>query len=192
MIEPCSSSDSCLSLLSYILPYDSKLSEIAYRFQVNISDILAANSINSTPAISSPIFHAKSLVKIPISCPCVEGIRWSISTTYTVQSADTIDSISMGYGGLVSAEQIGSTNGINVKNPLMDGQTLAIPLPCTCLNNSDNGVTTVYMSYVVQEGESLGSIAMEFGTTVMDLEAVNGLGQPMVDPGDILAIPISG
>ncbi|CAK7349733.1 unnamed protein product [Dovyalis caffra] len=192
VIEPCSSSDSCTSLLSYILPYDSKLSEIAYRFQVNISDISAANSINPTTSfLSNQIFHAKSIVKIPIPCPCVDGIRRSISTTYTVRAADTAEFISEGYGGLVSPQQIMSANGVDARNPLMSGQTLLIPLPCTCFNNSDNGIATVYMSYVVQSDESLGSIAMEFDTTVMDLEAVNGLGQPVVDPGDVLAIPIS-
>ena len=195
VIEPCSSSDSCTSLLSYILPWDSKVSEIASRFQVNISDILAANSIN--PAIPSSlgnqILQANSHVKIPISCPCVDGIRRSMSTTYRVGAADTVESVSEGYGGLVSAEQIRIVNGINGSNPLLSKQSVVIPLPCTCFNNSNNGVTTVYMSYVVQRGESLSSIGLEFGTTVMNLEAINGLGQPvLVDYGDILAIPISG
>ncbi len=195
VIEPCSSSDSCTSLLSYILPWDSKVSEIASRFQVNISDILAANSIN--PAIPSSlgnqILRANSHVKIPISCPCVDGIRRSMSTTYRVGAADTVESVSEGYGWLVSAEQIRIVNGINGSNPLLSKQSVVIPLPCTCFNNSNNGVTTVYMSYVVQRGESLSSIGLEFGTTVMNLEAINGLGQPvLVDYGDILAIPISG
>lgn len=193
MIEACSSSDSCPSLLSYTLPFDSQLSEIAFRFQVKISDILAANSINlTTPFPDNLIFHAKSLLKIPISCPCVDGIRRSMSTTYHVRPADTVDSISEGFGGLVSGDQISSSNGISVKDPLMNGQALVIPLPCTCFNNSDNGVPAVFMSYVVQRGESLDGLAMEFGSTVAHLEAVNGLDQPVVQPGDVLAIPISG
>ncbi|KAA8541215.1 hypothetical protein F0562_025178 [Nyssa sinensis] len=60
------------------------------------------------------------MVKVPISCPCVDGIRRSLSTIYTVRAADTVDSISEGYGGLVSAEQIRSVNSINVKNPSDD------------------------------------------------------------------------
>lgn len=87
-IEPCNSSNSCPSLLSYLLPWDSKLSEIATRFNVNFSDILASNSIFPiTPSSAHQILSAKSLVKIPISCSCVEG-----------------------YGGLVSAEQIKIVN----------------------------------------------------------------------------------
>lgn len=188
VIEPCSSSDSCNSLLSYLLPWDSKLSEIASRFQVNISDILATNSMDPTrPSSASQIIPAKSLVKVPILCPCVDGIRRSLSTTYTVKAADTMDLISEGFGGLVSADQIRSVNGGKGAGY---GQSLVIPLPCTCFGNTNNGATAVYMSYVVQRGESLGSIGARYHTTVTDLAAVNGLGQPVINPGDILAIPI--
>ncbi|KAJ1437921.1 LysM domain [Sesbania bispinosa] len=191
-IEPCSSAESCPSLLSYLLPWDSKLSEIATRFNVNVSDILAANSVFPiTPSSSHKILCAKSLVKIPISCPCVDGIRRSMSTNYTVQAADTLASISDGYGGLVSAQQIEIVNSINDTNPLAYGSNLVIPLPCTCLNNVNNGETAIYMSYVVQTGESLGSIAAAFGTTISDLENANGLGQAKVDPRDILSVPIA-
>ncbi|TKY60924.1 LysM domain-containing GPI-anchored protein 1 [Spatholobus suberectus] len=191
-IEACNSSDSCPSLLSYLLPWDSKFSEIATRFHVNVPDILASNSVFPiTPSSAQQILSAKSLVKIPISCSCVDGIRRSISTTYTVHAADTLASISDGYGGLVSAEQIKSVNSINATNPLTSGGTLVIPLPCTCFNNVNNGGTAIYMSYVVQRGESLESIATMFGTTFYDLETVNGLGEDAVDPGDILSVPIA-
>lgn len=109
-----------------------------------------------------------------------------------VRAADTINSISEGYGRLVSPQQIRTINGINSNDGVMTGQSLVIPLPCACFNSSNNGVTAVYMSYVVQKGESLSSIGARYGTTVMDLEKVNGLGQAVVDPGDILAVPIPG
>lgn len=192
-IEPCSSGFPCPSLLSYILPWDSKLSEIATRFSVNVSNILAANSVFPiTPSSGHQILSAKSIVKIPFSCPCVDGIRRSISTIYNVEASDTLASISEGYGGLVSAEQIKTMNSINETNPLTYGSSIVIPLPCKCLNNVNNGDTTVYMSYVVQKGQSLGSIATMSGTTVSDLESVNGLGQDAVDPGDILSVPVAG
>ncbi|KAK7267270.1 hypothetical protein RIF29_19937 [Crotalaria pallida] len=190
----CTSPYSYTSLLSYLLPWDSKLSEIATRFNVNVSDILAANSVSPitpTSYAANQIQRAKSLVKIPIPCPCVDGIRRSVSTIYNVQPADTLASISDGYGGLVSAEQIKSVNSINATNPLVNGGRIVIPLPCTCLNNVNNGGTVIYMSYVVQKGESLGNIATVYGTTVSELETVNGLGQDAVDPGDILVVPIA-
>ncbi|KAL2342491.1 hypothetical protein Fmac_003776 [Flemingia macrophylla] len=191
-IEPCNSSDSCPSLLSYLLPWDSKLSEIATRFHVNVSDIMASNSMFPiTPSSAHQILGAKSLVKIPISCSCVDGIRRSMSTLYTVRASDTLASISDGYGGLISGEQIKSVNSINGTNPLASGGTLVIPLPCTCFNNVNNGGSAIYMSYVVQRGESLRGIAAMIGTTISDLETVNGLAQTQVDSGDILSIPIA-
>lgn len=56
----------------------------------------------------------------------------------------------------------------------------------------NDGGSAIYMSCVVQRRESLGSIATKFGTTVSDLETVNGFGEATVDPGDILSIPIAG
>ncbi|XP_054795325.1 lysM domain-containing GPI-anchored protein 1-like [Prosopis cineraria] len=192
IIEPCVSSDSCFSLLSFVLPWDSKLSEIASRFQVNVSDILAANSVfPMSQKLADQIIRSKSIVKIPISCPCVDGIRRSMSTIYTVQASDTLENISEGFGRLVSADQIASVNSINATNRLTNGGKLVIPLPCTCFNNVRNGETTVYMSYAVSEGESLRSIASGSKTTVSDLEAINGLSQDAVEPGDIIAIPIA-
>ncbi|KAL3529347.1 hypothetical protein ACH5RR_008669 [Cinchona calisaya] len=194
VIEPCTSSDSCTSFLSYRLPFGSKLPEIAYRFQINISDILASNSLDhdlTQPSFWNQIlFPRNSILKLPISCPCTNGIRQSLLTHYAVQPADSVASIADSYGGLVSADQIMAVNGVNASNPLATGESLVIPLPCACFNNSNYGAATVYMSYVVQAGESLSSLAKVYGTTVSNLESVNGLGEPHVHPGDILAIPL--
>ncbi|GKV10186.1 hypothetical protein SLEP1_g21592 [Rubroshorea leprosula] len=73
----------------------------------------------------------------------------------------------------------------------MSGEKLAIPLPCTCFDNVNNGIASVYSSYVVQRGDSLASIGAQFGVSTMNLVAVNGLSQPGVDPGDILSIAIA-
>lgn len=103
-----------------------------------------------------------------------------------------METISEGYGGLVSADQIAAANSINATNRLENGGKLVIPLPCTCLNNVRNGETTVYMSFVVREGMSLKSIALEAKTTVSDLETVNGMSHDLVQPGDVIALPIAG
>ncbi|XP_015161717.1 lysM domain-containing GPI-anchored protein 1-like isoform X2 [Solanum tuberosum] len=189
VIEPCSASDSCLSYLSYRVPWGSKISEIAFRFRINVSDLLVANSIDSNQP--NQILSEKSLLKVPISCSCVDGIRRSVSTYYTIGATDTLMSVSEGYGGLVSAEQIGNANGIDEENTLSSGQSVVIPLLCTCFNNSNNGADSVYMSYVVQNEDELTKIATEYSVTIGNLEFINGLGQTQIDPGDILAIPLA-
>ncbi|KAK7398921.1 hypothetical protein VNO78_10095 [Psophocarpus tetragonolobus] len=189
-IEACNSSESeaCPSLLSYILPWDSKVSEIATRFGVNVNDILASNAVFPITAWSGQkILRKQSEVRIPISCCCVDGIRRSVSTIYTVSAADTFASISEGYGGLVTAQQIKILNGIDA---LTYGATILIPLPCTCFNNLNNAATAIYITYVVQRRDTLESIATKFGTTLSDLQTVNGFGEPTVHPGDILSVPL--
>ncbi|KAL7223260.1 hypothetical protein ACSBR1_024841 [Camellia fascicularis] len=101
-----------------------------------------------------------------------------------------MDSVLEGNEGIVSTEQIKIVNGANETNPLISGQRLVVPLPCTCFNNGDSGATTVYMSYVMVKGENLGHIAGEYRTTVNDLESVNCLGQCRICRGDVLAIPL--
>ncbi|XP_071901214.1 lysM domain-containing GPI-anchored protein 1-like [Coffea arabica] len=158
VIEHCSSSDSCTSHLSYRLPFDSKLSaEVSCKFQINISDILAWNSVDhDIPNPSSwnqIIFPRGSVLKLPLmSCPCINGIRRSLSTLYPVQPADSVASISESYGGLVNADQLMAVNSINATHPLTTGESLVVPQPCACFNNSNYGAAAVYMSDVVQVG----------------------------------------
>lgn len=198
VIEPCTTaSDPCTAYLSYRLPWDSKLLEISYRFQLNVTDIFAANSMDydDDDDWSNRILPGKTVVKIPVTCTCIDGIRRLFSTNYTVKPADTLDSIAEGYGRLVSVDQIKSVNGISGgagADVVEVGKSIVIPLPCTCFNNRNYGEEAVYMSYVVQEGESLSSIAQNYGVTPNNLETVNGFGHPQVDLGDILAIPLPG
>ncbi|KAJ7975119.1 lysM domain-containing GPI-anchored protein 1-like [Quillaja saponaria] len=110
---------------------------------------------------------------------------------YTVQADDTFESMSDSYGGLVSPQQLQTVNGINATNQLENREILVIPLPCTCFNNTNNGETAVYLSYVVQTDEKLSRIGSKFGIIITELGAINELSHPTVDPGDILAIPIS-
>uniref|UniRef100_UPI002ADE0E7C LysM peptidoglycan-binding domain-containing protein n=1 Tax=Tepidiforma sp. TaxID=2682230 RepID=UPI002ADE0E7C len=48
-------------------------------------------------------------------------------------------------------------------------------------------------SYVVREGDTLGAIAEQFGLTVEELAAANGLADPdLIFPGQELRIPAPG
>lgn len=67
------------------------------------------------------LFPRDSVLKLPLSCPCTDGIRRSLSTLYTFQPADSVASIAESYGGLVNADQIMAINSINVDNPLTSG-----------------------------------------------------------------------
>eukprot|EP01018_Ginkgo_biloba_P019012 Gb_21711 [translate_table: standard] len=189
-IEPCSGFDTCTSMLAYHLPTDLKLSEVATRFQVDPVYLLGANAFDiSYPDAENQIIPARYMLKVPITCQCVNGIRKSASTTYRVRAADTIFSIANSvFGKLVTSAQIKDANHIADSDIVDIGQLLAIPLPCGCFNGTDNGLPAVYLAYVVQPGDNLLSIAREYQTTVTDLMTVNALGSSVIAPADILEV----
>ncbi|CAL1362255.1 unnamed protein product [Linum trigynum] len=192
-IEPCSNSDSCSALLGYTLYTDLKVSEVASLFQIDPIALLTANSIDiSYPDIENRILPSQLFVKIPISCSCVDGIRKSVSTHYKTRPSDTLAGIADSiYAGLVSADQIKEANSIQDPSAVLDvGETLVVPLPCTCFNGTDNSLPAIYLSYVVKDVDTLTGIAARYTTTITDLMNVNAMGSPAIKAGDILAVPL--
>ncbi|KAF2620643.1 hypothetical protein F2Q68_00041006 [Brassica cretica] len=192
-IEPCSSNDTCNSLLGYTLYTDLKVSEVASLFQVDPISVLLANAIDiSYPDVENHILPSTLFLKIPLTCSCLDGIRKSVSTRYKTRPSDTLASIAGSvYGGLVSAEQIQEANSVNDPSVLDVGTSLLVPLPCACFNGTDNSLPAVYLSYVVKGVDTLAGIARRYETTLTDLMNVNAMGAPDVSSGDILAIPLS-
>lgn len=193
-IEPCSNSDSCNSLLGYTLYTDLKVSEVASLFQIDPISLLTANAIDiSYPDVENHILPSQLFLKVPITCSCVDGIRKSVSTHYKTRPSDTLSSIADSiYGGLVSADQLKEANSVSDPSVLDVGQSLVVPLPCTCFNGTDNNFPAIYLSYVTKPVDTLSGIASRYSTTITDLMTVNALGGPAINDGDILAIPLSG
>lgn len=191
-IEPCSNSDYCNALLGYTLYTDLKVSEVASLFQVDPIAVLTANAVDiSYPDVENHILPANLFLKIPITCSCVDGIRKSVSTHYKTRPSDTLSSIADSiYAGLVSADQIREANSIPDPTVLDVGQTLTVPLPCTCFNGTDNSLPAIYLSYVVRPVDSLAAIAARYSTTITDLMNVNAMGSTSIKAGDILAVPL--
>lgn len=193
-IEPCSNSDSCNAMLGYTLYTDLKVSEVASLFGIDPISLLTANSVDiSIPDVENHILPSQLFLRIPISCSCVDGIRKSVSTHYKTRPSDSITSISDTiYGGLVSADQLKEANSITDSSVLDVGQSLVVPLPCTCFNNTDNSLPAIYLSYVVQPVDTLVGIAAMYRNTITDLMNVNAMGSTAIFPGDILSVPLSG
>ncbi|XP_062020424.1 lysM domain-containing GPI-anchored protein 1-like [Rosa rugosa] len=191
-IEPCSNSDSCNAMLGYKVYTELKVSEVASLFQVDPISILTANAIDiSYPDVENHILPSDLFLKIPINCSCVDGIRKSVSTHYKTRPSDTLASIADSvYSGLVSADQIREANSISDPSVLDVGQSLVVPLPCTCFNGTDNSLPAIYLSYVVTPEDSLAGIAARYLTTLTDLMNVNAMGSSAVKASDIISIPL--
>uniref|UniRef100_A0A0E0CS04 LysM domain-containing protein n=1 Tax=Oryza meridionalis TaxID=40149 RepID=A0A0E0CS04_9ORYZ len=194
-IEPCTGSDSCSALLGYTLYADMKVSEVAALFGTDPAALLAANALDfGAPGAAHRILPMGLFVRVPTRCSCTDGVRKSVSVRYAARPADTLATVADGvFAGLASADQIRNANALASADPdapLDPGQKLVVPLPCVCFNSSDNNLPAVYLSYVVQVGDTVPAIAASYETTVTDVMNVNAMGSPIAAPGDILAIPL--
>jgi LysM repeat protein len=111
------------------------------------------------------------------------------TTTYTVRSGDTLGSIAARYGTTVSA--IASANGISDPNLIFPGQVLTIPGGSA--PSSGGSTATSGSTYTVQAGDTLGSIAARFATTVAALASANDISDPnLIYVGQVLSLSGSG
>ncbi len=91
---------------------------------------------------------------------------------YTVKPGDTLFSIARQYGTTVS--DIAQANGITNVNQIYVGQKLVIP-NCAPGPTPPSGQC---ITYVVQRGDTLYSLARRFGTTVNDIALQNNIVNP--------------
>jgi len=121
-------------------------------------------------------------------------------TTYVVQSGDTLSRIAARYGVTVAA--ITQANGIANPNRIYVGQVLVIPggaiavpapaaMPAPASTTNADG-SRAYFAHKVKRGDTLESIAHEYGVTVADIIAANQANHMIsvnVVPGVWLNIP---
>ncbi|MFR0553410.1 LysM peptidoglycan-binding domain-containing protein [Loigolactobacillus coryniformis subsp. coryniformis] len=86
------------------------------------------------------------------------------SSTYTVQSGDTLSGIAAQYG--TTAATLASLNGISNPNVIYVGQTLKV---------AGNAIATNTGTYTVQSGDTLSAIAAAHGLNTATLAAYNGI-----------------
>jgi len=121
---------------------------------------------------------------------------------YTVQPGDTLFSIGLAYG--VSAQEIMYANGL-ASDIIYTGQTLTIPAAGTVTDYA--APATAYEqpayeapaanvgggSHLVGPGETLYSIALNYGSSVDAIAGANGIPYPyLIQVGEQLAIPGPG
>lgn len=136
------------------------------------------------------------------------------STTYIVQAGDTLFSIATKFNITVAAIQ--QANNLANPNALSVGQRLIIPgvvaqniaTPASTSSaqvptargptpnataqptSSVNSQTSETETYIVRAGDTLASIAAQFGVTLVELQRINNLGNPNVlSVGQRLLIP---
>lgn len=164
--------DAVLEYLSeanvYIVQKGDTLWTIAKKFNTSVDEIKKVNNLTSN-ALS-----VGQKLKIPTKEAIVE------KDTYVVKSGDSLYAIAQKYG--VTVDEIKRANNLT-SNILSIGQTLIIP-------TTDTEPVADYINYTVKSGDSLYSIAKQYNTTVDELIGFNSLPNTLLNPGQILKVPV--
>ncbi|MCB0064599.1 MAG: LysM peptidoglycan-binding domain-containing protein, partial [Caldilineaceae bacterium] len=133
-------------------------------------------------ALSVGVAGSSSLAVLPaVVHAAPAAVQSAQQTTYTVQRGDTLSAIARRYDSSVQA--LMSANGLTSTN-IYVGQTLVIP--------GTNQPGPIYpITYVVQPGDTLSSIARRYDTTVQALMQVNNLRSTNIYVGQRLTISVA-
>ena len=146
------------------------LTSIAKQYGVSLKEILSANSIDDPDKI-----HTGQVLVIPVE---KSDVTEKSGTTYEVKQGDTLCSISRKYG--VSLQDLLSVNSMNKDDKIKTGDILKIP----------TGFTVEGPIHYVKEGETISSIAKNYGISVISLCNANSIGNPnRLRTGRLLVIP---
>ena len=162
--------------VSYTVKKGDTLYSIAKEYKTTVNKIKQDNNLTSdTLTVGSTLMLENNKKEEPIE-ECY-GEEFDVPNQYfiyTVQKGDSLYSIAKKFNTTIS--EIERLNNLDSNN-LAIGEELKIP------SNYSEGV-----SYKVQSGESLYSIAKKFNTTVDEIKRKNGLTSNMLSIGQELII----
>ena len=153
----------------YIVKKGDSLYSIANKFNVNVDDIISLNNLGTT------LLQIDQQILIPKK----EVDEKSI---YIVKKGDSLYSIAIKYG--LTADDLKKANN-KTSNVLQIGEQLYIPGLTTEIEEPKSEEIT----YIVQLGDSLWSIAKKYGINVNDLKSYNNLTTNLLQIGQKLLIP---
>jgi len=152
----------------YVVEKGDSLYSISNKFNTTVDELKALNNLTSNT------LNIGQLLKIPSAV--------TTPNTYTVQSGDSLYSISNKFGTTVN--ELKTLNNLTT-NTLSIGQVLKIP---TKEEQQPDQEQTV-IEYQVQSGDSLYKIANKYNTTVDAIKNLNNLGSNLLSIGQTLKIP---
>jgi membrane-bound lytic murein transglycosylase D len=151
----------------------------------------------STPAgrtysIKVPAGTREALTRCLAAVPAEKRVQFR---THVVAPGQTLYTIARRYGA--QSADIASANGISIRKPLAVGTELIIPIEPGAARAVSNvrsrgqatpASASVRVSYRVRRGDTLGSIASQYGTTVQDIQTWNRLSGTSIVAGNTLTI----
>ena len=157
---------------TYTVNRGDTLYGIAKLFNTSVQSIKELNNLkDNNISIGQKLVVANDSDTEPLEC-----------IVYTVKKGDSLYSIAKKYN--TSVDEIKRYNNLN-SNLLNIGDRITIP--CNVVNDykdNDNN----YVSYIVEKGDSLYSIANKFGTTVDRIKSLNDLKTNTISVGQTLIV----
>jgi murein DD-endopeptidase MepM/ murein hydrolase activator NlpD len=120
----------------------------------------------------------------------------AFAETYTAQKGDTLEKMARKFN--VSIEEIKKANNIKDERKIRDGMKLEIPTNKTNSKMESKKISkrkserNRELTYVVQKGDALETIAKKYRLTVKELMDYNGMKDEKIFLGDELKIPPKG
>jgi len=152
----------------YIVKKGDTLYSVAMANNTTVDELKKANNLTSN------ILSTGQLLKIPSEL--------LPETTYTVKKGDSLYSIATKYNTTV--DELKRINNLT-SNTLSIGQVLK--LPSDKVSDVEKEENTI--SYTVQKGDSLYSIARKYSTTIDKIKDLNNLTTNLLSIGQVLLIP---
>lgn len=122
--------------------------------------------------------NSRSIVRTVAVAGIALSMLVAAMSGYEVQEGDTLAEIAADHG--VSTQELIDANDISNPNRIYVGQVLTIP-------GVDGGTDRLH---TVAWGDTLGTIAWQYGTSVSSISAANGISNPnRIYPGQVLVIP---
>ncbi|KAK6911998.1 LysM domain [Dillenia turbinata] len=160
----------CTSFLAFKPSKDQTLPILQSMFDVYPEDITVEN-------------ESKEYVFVKKNCSCTTN-KYLTNTTFTVRAngGSVYDMVVEAYDGLALVSNLTMNREAKV------GAVVSLRLFCGC----SSGLWNYLMSYVMQDGDTIASLASRFGISMDSIENVNGIHDPdNVTVGDLYYIPLN-
>lgn len=171
-------------VIYYTVQEGDTLTSIAQKYDTTVHEITVTNSI-----VNPNLIYVGEVLKIYPGNRSIIKRKKVFTTTYIVQSGDTLTSIAIKFDTTVQA--IAELNDLQNPNLIYVGEILKIPTNSRG-NLSAPSSRHYIKTYIVQSGDTLTSIAKKFNTTADKIALLNNITNPnLIYPGQILKIETS-